>query len=112
MPQAPDRGEALERLLDRAHAALMAGDLMALSPLADAVDKLVSGLGRIDAATAGRLRQKADRNGGMLQAATRGIRAARSRIADILAEPALTTYDARGRKGSVGQVSGQVPKRF
>ena len=48
----------------------------------------------------------------MMQAAARGVSAARGRLAEIMAEPALTTYDARGRRESVGQVSAMAPRRF
>lgn len=112
MLQATDPVSEMEALLDRAHTALLGGNLTDLSPLTAAAERLATGLGRLDAATAGRLRDKAERNGQMLQAAARGVRAARSRIAEITAEPALTTYDARGRKDSVGQVSWMPPKRF
>lgn len=105
-------GLEIERLLDRTHAALIAGDLAALAPLAVAVEDLAGTIGRVDSATARRLHAKADRNGRMLQAAARGVRAARSRIAEISAEPGLTTYDARGRRDCVGRVSAELPKRF
>ena len=112
MLQATDQARQMEALLDDTHVALLAGNFDALAPLGEAVDVLASSLGRVDSVTAARLRQKADRNGEMLQAAARGARAARSRIADITAEPALTTYDARGRKDSVGQVSWVPLRRF
>jgi len=112
MLQTIDLWQEMEELLDRTQEALVAGELMALSPLAEAMDRLASSLGPVDPAIVDRSRLKAERNGQLLQAATRGVRAARGRIAEILAEPALTTYDARGQKGSLGQVSNQPPKRF
>jgi hypothetical protein len=100
-----------DRLLDHAHDALIAGDLAALGPLAEAMEK-VQGWSDLDRPTAERLRRKADRNGQMLQAAARGVRAAQRRLAEISAEPGLTTYDARGRREQVGQVSGAAPRRI
>jgi hypothetical protein len=99
----------MDRLLDQTHAALIAGDLAALGPLAET---MAQGLARLDRASAERLRRKADRNAQMLQAAARGVRAAQRRLAEISAEPGLTTYDARGRRAEVGQVSGAAPRRI
>jgi hypothetical protein len=102
----------LEATLDRTYNALLSGDLSALGGLGEMLERqadMLTGLGPV---AADRLRRKADRNGRMLQAAARGIRAAWGRLAEISAVPTLTTYDARGRKESVGQVSLFAPKRF
>lgn len=102
----------LDAVLDRTYDALLAGDLLALGALSEMLDSLTSALPGLERATADRLRLKADRNGRMLQAAARGVRAARGRLAEISAVPALTTYDARGRRESVGLVSAATPKRL
>ncbi len=91
---------ALEDLLDQTRDALLAGDLAALAQLGPLVEAQTDSPPRLDAAAARRLRTKADRNARLLQAAGRGINAARERLADITTGPTLTTYDARGRKAA------------
>jgi hypothetical protein len=100
-----------DAVLDRTYAALLRGDLAALGPLAAELAALPA-LQRLDRGTADRLGAKVARNSRLMQAAARGVRAARGRLTEISAEPALTTYDARGRRLSVGQVSGDAPRRF
>jgi hypothetical protein len=102
----------LDAALDGTYAALLAGDLAALGGLSLTLENLADALPGLDRAAADRLRAKADRNGRMLQAAARGVRAARGRLAEISAAPTLTTYDARGRRESVGQVSAAPPRRL
>jgi hypothetical protein len=109
-PKARPETEA-DSLLDRTYTALLSGDLAALGPLAGAMERLPS-LQGTDRTTTERLRRKADRNSRMLQAAARGVRAARGRLAEIAAQPTLTTYDAKGRRESVGQVSSLAPHRI
>ncbi len=97
-------------ILDRSHDALLRGDLSALSLLAAQLE--AADFDTLDRTTAECLRRKAERNQRLLAAAARGVRTARARLGEIMAEPALTTYDARGRKASVGQVAAVQPKRF
>jgi hypothetical protein len=97
-------------ILDRSHDALLRGDLPALRLLAAQLE--TADLGGLDPTAAERLRRKAERNQHLLAAAARGVRTARARLGEIMAEPALTTYDARGRKASVGQVAAEQPRRF
>jgi hypothetical protein len=92
---------ALEQLLDRARDALLAGDLAALSGLEVALDAETARLPVLEVATARRLQAKAQRNARLLQAASRGLSAARDRMADIAAGPGLATYDAKGRKAAL-----------
>lgn len=88
----------LEHLLDDAAAALLAGDLAALARLTPEME--AASLDPTDRAGAERVQRKAQRNARLLQAATRGVKAARLRVAEILHGPTLTTYDARGQKAS------------
>jgi hypothetical protein len=91
----------LEDLLDQAFAALLAGDIAALSGLDTRIAAAADSLPALDQGAARRLRQKAQRNERLLQAAGRGLRAARERMAEILAGPGLATYDAQGRKSAL-----------
>lgn len=92
----------LEDLLDQAAGALLRGDLAALPALSAAIEQAseeVTG----DTALAETARRKAERNARLLQAAARGVRAARGRLAEIASGPVLTTYDALGRRAAVPQ---------
>ncbi|MES2813552.1 MAG: hypothetical protein V4720_01505 [Pseudomonadota bacterium] len=89
---------ALEDLLDQAAEALLAGDLSGLAGLTPRIES--AGLPQ-DLATAQRLQAKAQRNARLLEAATRGVKAARLRLAEIKRGPMLTTYDSRGLKADI-----------
>ncbi len=90
----------LEELLDQAAEALLRGDLAALPALTEAIVS-ETGTAAEDVPGAERLREKADRNARLAQAAARGVRAARGRLSEIASGPVLTTYDALGRRASV-----------
>jgi hypothetical protein len=96
----------LESLLDQVVTALLSGDLAALSGLDVEIDAAVGALPALDAAAAKRLQRKAERNARLLQAAGRGLRAARERLAEVRSGPSLATYDALGRKSAI---TGPVP---
>jgi D-aminopeptidase len=94
---------SLEALLDQAAAALLGGDLAALARLTPEIEAI-----RIvptDRASALRLQQKAQRNARLLEAATRGVKAARLRMTEITRGPTLTTYDARGQKAEIAPLA-------
>jgi hypothetical protein len=97
----------LEDLLDQAAEALLAGDLVALAALTPRIE---SAAPPQDRATAERLQAKARRNARLLEAATRGVKAARLRVAEITRGPTLTTYDARGQKAQIAP-QGLIPAR-
>lgn len=101
----------LEGLLDQTHTALLAGDIAALTGMAALLETLAATLPRLDRMTADRLQGKAHRNGQLLQAAARGLRAAKLRLAEITAGPTLTTYDARGQRESFTPLT-TTAKRF
>jgi hypothetical protein len=98
----------LEDLLDAAAEALLTGDLPALSRLTPGIESAT--LAPADRASAERLHAKAQRNARLLQAATRGVKAARLRVEEITRGPTLTTYDARGQKALL-PTSGLEPAR-
>jgi hypothetical protein len=98
----------LETLLDEAAAALMAGDLAALARLTPGIE--AARITPADRTEAERLQIKARRNARLLEAATRGVRAARLRMAEIARGPTLTTYDARGHKAEIAP-AGLIPAR-
>lgn len=97
----------LEALLDQAAEALLAGDLVALSALSSQIESASppQDLGSLD-----RLQAKARRNARLLEAAMRGVKAARHRVAEITRGPTLTTYDAKGQKAQI-VASGLMPAR-
>ncbi len=101
----------LEAVLDQTRDALIAGDFADLSKLAGKVEAMAVALPQLDRPTADRLRQKADRNARLLQAAQRGIRAARQRINEINAGPSLSTYDMHGRRAVIPGPSLLMPRR-
>lgn len=101
----------LEALLDHTRDALVAGDMAELADLAERVEALALALPQLDRPTAERLRQKADRNTRLLQAAQRGVRAARQRILEIHAGPMLSTYDVHGRREVIQGPSLLLPRR-
>ncbi len=89
----------LETLLDQVAAALMAGDLASLARLTPGVE--AARITPANRAEAERLQMKARRNARLLEAATRGVKAARLRMTEIARGPTLTTYDARGQKAEI-----------
>ena len=101
----------LELILDQTRDALIAGDLAGLAELASRVDELATALPGLDRPTAERLRRKADRNARLLQAASRGVKAARQRLKEIGSAATLSTYDALGRREVIIGPSALSPKR-
>ena len=101
----------LEVLLDQTRDALIAGNFAVLSQLSAQVEVLADALPHVDRPTADRLRSKADRNARLLQAAMRGIKAARQRLSDISTASTLSTYDARGRREVIVGPSSFAPRR-
>jgi hypothetical protein len=94
--------EKLETLLDLAAAALIAGDFDALTRLTPQIE--AQGLTTTDRRTAEALQAKAQRNARLLDAATRGVKAARLRLTEVVRGPTLTTYDSRGQKAQISSL--------
>ena len=85
-------------VLDAMHGAVRAGDLAALAPLGDELEAALDGFPADPAALEG-LRARAERNLACLEAAARGLRAARRRVEEVTAAArGLDTYDAGGRR--------------
>lgn len=99
----------LETLLDQTATALLAGDLAALARLAPEIEAALDAPPP-DRASAERLQWKAQRNARLLEAASRGVKAARLRMTEITRGPTLTTYDARGRRAELSPL-GLTPAR-
>ncbi len=100
--------ETLEDLLDAVHRALLAGDLAALPPLAERIETAMVALPA--GADAHGLQTRARRNALLLEAAGRGLRAARRRLEELRGAARLSTYDHAGRRLTLGG-AGQVARR-
>ncbi|MFN5998937.1 MAG: hypothetical protein ACK47C_05670 [Paracoccaceae bacterium] len=99
----------LELLLDDAAEALLSGNLAALALLVPQIESI--DVKPIDRTSAERLRSKAERNARLLEAASRGVKAARLRVTEIARGPALTTYDARGQKALIAPIGTEPARR-
>lgn len=99
----------LEDLLDQAAAALLAGDLAALARLTPGI--AAARITSVDRAGAERVQRKAQRNARLLDAATRGVKAARLRMTEIARGPTLTTYNARGQKAEIAPLGLEPARR-
>lgn len=102
-------------LLDAQRHALRAGDFAALGPIGTRMEALFA---RVEA-TAGQtrhdlvaLKRQAEANGHLLEAARRGVQAARTRFGAIVeAGSQLRTYDDRGRTASVSFDAATMERR-
>lgn len=106
---------ALAQLLAEERACLLSGDLAALPRLIAAKERLLGLVGSAaapSAAVLARLRDAAERNQGLLDAALRGVQAARTRLETMRSGgPALNTYDASGRAATLGDRGPSVERR-
>jgi hypothetical protein len=89
----------LDALLDSVATALLSGDFAELARVTPQIDAATVDL--MDHHTARRLDAKARRNARLLEAAMRGVKAARLRMAEVQAGPTLTTYNMRGQKALI-----------
>jgi hypothetical protein len=101
--------ERLEALLDQAAEALIAGNLPELARLAPQIES--ADVRTADRKAAERLRAKAERNSRLLDAAMRGLKAARHRVTEITRGPTLSTYDARGKRALIAPLSDAAARR-
>ena len=90
----------LESHLDAAYQAIRVADFALLAELGQKTDATLARIGTPDDEGAlHRIRQKAARNAACLQAAGRGLRAARRRLEEVtVARASLGTYDSAGRR--------------
>lgn len=99
----------LEALLDQAAQALVSGNLPELARLVPQIES--ANLQATDRPTADRLRAKAERNARLLEAAMRGLKSARHRVAEITRGPTLSTYDARGQIAVIAPLAAEPARR-
>jgi hypothetical protein len=106
--------EALEQALDQTYASLRSGDFSKLPGLIEATETgLASVAGLADVAMIKRLQRLADRNARCLQAAAKGMRAARRRVTEVMAARAgLKTYNGQGQTHRIGPQTGTLKARF
>lgn len=90
----------IERMLDDMRRRVMAGDLASLPALEADLAQAVQGLRPATVEDAQKIRAKAMRNLACLEAAARGVRAARRRLDEIrqAASGTIVVYDDRGRR--------------
>lgn len=109
-----DAEASLAGLLDAMHAALRRGDLAALAALTPALETRLAadGVPR-DAVLLSALRRKLERNRACLEAAGRGLRAARRRLAEIAgAAGGLLTYGAQGQITRIAAADSRLARRL
>jgi hypothetical protein len=86
-------------VLDDVHAAIRRGDLSQLARLTARMEAAEDGLRHASPGELAQIRARAERNMRTLTAARRGLRAARRRIAEVLAAArGLVTYDRQGQR--------------
>ena len=110
------QSSAIDRLsaeLDRVYLLLRSGKLEGLAAATQALEAELARLDPMDAAGLELLRHKAQRNAACLDAAARGVRAARRRLAEIRTiESGLGTYDDKGRRDELPGVSVRLTQRL
>lgn len=94
--------EILDQLLDRERAALLAGDLAAMTDLAEQKEKILNDMTNADRAGLAKLQGKAQRNSELLDSAMTGIRSVIDRLQALRdARRTLETYDQNGLRHSI-----------
>ena len=114
MAQDEDSFAALEAIVAATANAIRAGDLHKMGALAIATESALSDLhAQVDPARLSELRARAERNALGLEAAAKGVRAARRRLADVLrASGGMQTYDIAGKTFKIGGPDNAVKARF
>lgn len=104
---------ALEDLLDKERLSILSGEFGGLRRFLAEKERLLQGIGTPeDGANLRRVKQKADRNQMMLQAAARGMRAISDRLANRATETGrLQTYDRAGQRILHGHGGGNLERR-
>jgi flagellar biosynthesis/type III secretory pathway chaperone len=106
--------EGIDELLEDERRALLSGDLMALSSIADRKEALAQQLSGTKPAGPElvALRRKAERNAELLEAATKGLRSVTRRLAEIQrANGPLETYGQDGTRHTLGAGRGSLEKK-
>jgi len=114
MQNADIAADLLEETLDQTHAYLRAGNFQAAAGLIGATETALAALGGLDdPERAEKLRQLATRNARSLKAAAKGIRAARRRMAEVLAvQEGLQTYNGQGQTKLLAPGPGALRARY
>lgn len=111
---AGDLADRFEDLLERERAAILEGNFDFLKRAVAEKERLASALGAAgeNVSRLRRLREKAEGNRLLLEAAGRGIRAAAERLAGLHGPaPSLSTYDSSGRRQTLETTSGKLESR-
>ncbi|MCE2738834.1 MAG: hypothetical protein LW703_10790 [Rhodobacter sp.] len=110
------RSTASDRLLaelDRVYHVLRSGKLEGLAAASQALETELAQLDPADGAGLDLLRHKAQRNAACLEAAARGVRAARRRLTEIrMIESGSGTYDDKGRRDELPGLSIRLTQRL
>ena len=101
--------ETLADLLQQTRIALLDGDFEALDHLAHETGLLIDSPLREDETELAQLRAMADENAALIEAAARGVTAAKNRLAR---PDAFSTYDSHGQRGAVPRVDAGKTLRF
>lgn len=98
-PNDPAKAPLAAQLLDQVYDAMLRSDYAALPALGARLEAVLQGAAPLTEGELQLIHRKADRNGAVLLAAQRGIKAARRRLADVrAASGSLVTYDRSGRR--------------
>ena len=105
--------DRLSAELDRVYNLLRSGRLEGLAAATQALEAELARLDPTEAAGLDLLRHKAQRNAVCLDAAARGVRAARRRLTEIRTmESGLGTYDDKGRRDELPGLSIRLTQRL
>lgn len=106
--------DRLEAVVGETAAAIRAGNLAAMGDLAARTDAALAEIeGETDTGRIEALRALAHRNAIALEAAGRGVRAARRRLSEIIsARGGVKTYDNTGKTQKIGTPAGSLKTRL
>lgn len=105
--------DRLSAELDRVFQQLRSGKLDGLASAAQLLETELAQIDTADVQCLDMLRRKALRNAACLEAAARGIRAARRRLAEIRAiDTGIGTYDDKGKRDEPPGRSTRLAQRF
>jgi hypothetical protein len=114
MQQSESAMDRLEQILTETAAAIRLGNLTVMGKLATETELALAEIGpETDAARFTALRDQAGRNAMALQAAAKGVRAARRRLTEVMsARAGVQTYDQEGNTRQIGGPAGSMKARF
>ncbi|NPD17516.1 flagellar biosynthesis protein FlgN [Xinfangfangia sp. D13-10-4-6] len=101
--------EQLEGLLQQTRNALLEGDLTALDVLAMETEAALENTGALDEKGLDRVRLLAGENATLIEAALRGVAAAKERLSR---PEAFSTYDSQGQRGLISSADPGKPRRI